>query len=83
MEALLWTVRRGVKSVCSFYFVLLSLKVAYTVQTIKQRFVQLREYIEERATAVAVYIIESGATVRQTAKKFGVSKSTVHMVVTI
>lgn len=33
---------------------------------------------EERAVAVAEYIIESGATVRKTAKKFGVSKSTVH-----
>ena len=28
------------------------------------------------------YIVESGATVRQTAKKFGVSKSTVHKDVT-
>ena len=29
------------------------------------------------------YIIENNATVRQTAKQFGVSKSTVHVVVTI
>lgn len=28
--------------------------------------------------AIAAYIIEEGATVRQAAKKFGVSKSTVH-----
>lgn len=34
--------------------------------------------IEERAAALAQYIIENGATVRSAAKKFGVSKSTVH-----
>ena len=42
----------------------------------------MKEYIEERAIQIANYIIESNATVRQTAKTFGVSKSTVHMVVT-
>ena len=34
--------------------------------------------IEERACALAAYIIENRATVRAAAKKFGVSKSTVH-----
>ena len=34
--------------------------------------------IEERATRLAHYIIETKDTVRSTAKKFGVSKSTVH-----
>ena len=38
----------------------------------------MKEYIEERATEIAYYIIETGATVRQTARKFKVSKSTVH-----
>ena len=33
---------------------------------------------EERTILAAEYIIESGATVRSAAKKFGVSKSTVH-----
>ena len=42
----------------------------------------MREYIEERAVEIANYIIENNATVRQTAKEFGISKSTVHMVVT-
>lgn len=42
----------------------------------------MKEYIEERAIEIANYIIEEKATVRQTAKKFEVSKSTVHMVVT-
>lgn len=42
----------------------------------------MKEYIEERATQVAIYIIESNATVRQTAKRFGISKSTVHKDVT-
>lgn len=34
--------------------------------------------IEERACALAVYMIETGATVRAAAKHFGISKSTVH-----
>ena len=34
--------------------------------------------IEERAESLAAYIIENRATVRAAAKKFGVSKSTVH-----
>lgn len=34
--------------------------------------------IEERACALAAYIIENRATVRAAAKKFGISKSTVH-----
>ena len=38
----------------------------------------MKEYIEERALKIACYIIENNATVRQTAGKFGVSKSTVH-----
>ncbi|MGN0395688.1 MAG: sporulation transcriptional regulator SpoIIID [Coprococcus sp.] len=42
----------------------------------------MREYIEERAEEIGTYIVESGATVRQTAKKFGVSKSTVHKDIT-
>lgn len=43
----------------------------------------MKDYIEERAVHIANYIIENNATVRQTAKAFGISKSTVHMVVTI
>ena len=43
----------------------------------------LKDYIEERAVHIANYIIENNATVRQTAKAFGISKSTVHVVVTI
>ena len=38
----------------------------------------MKDYIEERAINIANYIIESNATVRQTAREFGVSKSTVH-----
>ena len=34
--------------------------------------------IEERACRLACYIIENRATVRGAAKKFGISKSTVH-----
>ena len=42
----------------------------------------MKENIEERAVDFAYYIIENYATVRQTAKEFGISKSTVHMDVT-
>lgn len=42
----------------------------------------LKEYIEERAMDIASYIIKYNATVRQTAKEFGISKSTVHKDVT-
>ena len=42
----------------------------------------MKDYIEERAVEIAHYIIETKATVRQTAKKFGISKSTVHKDVT-
>ena len=38
----------------------------------------LRTNIEERAVSLARYIVENRATVRAAAKKFGVSKSTVH-----
>ena len=34
--------------------------------------------MEQRACALAVYMIENGATVRAAAGKFGLSKSTVH-----
>lgn len=34
--------------------------------------------MEKRACDLAVYIIENNATIRAAAKKFGVSKSTVH-----
>lgn len=42
----------------------------------------VRSYIEERAIIVAKYILEKNTTVRQTAKTFGVSKSTIHKDVT-
>ncbi len=39
---------------------------------------RVKERIEERAVTLAQYIIESGATVRAAAARFGLSKSTVH-----
>ena len=42
----------------------------------------LKEYIEKRCMEIAEYIIRHDATVRQTAKAFGVSKSTVHKDIT-
>jgi len=38
----------------------------------------VRQSLEERACDLAVYIIENKTTVRAAAKRFGVSKSTVH-----
>lgn len=43
----------------------------------------MKSYMEERAIMAARYIVENNATVRQTAKAMGISKSTVHAVVTI
>ena len=42
----------------------------------------MKGIVEERAVELGQYIIESKATVRSAAKKFGVSKSTVHTEVT-
>ena len=38
----------------------------------------MKSYIEERAVEIANYIIQNNATVRQAAKTYGISKSTVH-----
>lgn len=38
----------------------------------------MKGYIEERAIDLANFIIEKKTTVRSAAKKFGISKSTVH-----
>ena len=42
----------------------------------------MKDYIKERDVAIANYIVDYNATVRQTAKRFGISKSTVHKDVT-
>lgn len=42
----------------------------------------MKSHIEERSIVVAKYILERNTTVRQTAKTFGVSKSTIHKDVT-
>ncbi len=38
----------------------------------------MKPYIEKRAVEIGTYIVEKSATVRQAARNFGVSKSTVH-----
>lgn len=38
----------------------------------------MQESMEQRACRLAVYMIENRATVRAAARKFGISKSTVH-----
>ena len=42
----------------------------------------MKDHIEERAVAVANFIVSSNSTVRETAKRFGISKSTVHKDIT-
>lgn len=42
----------------------------------------MKTYIEKRAVEIANFIIKSNSTVRETAKKFGISKSTVHKDIT-
>lgn len=42
----------------------------------------MKDYIEERAVELGNYIVEKKATVRQTARQFGISKSTVHKDIT-
>lgn len=56
---------------------LISVNQAYTVQRFMGVFI-LKDYIERRAIEVGEYIIKTKATVREAAKKFGISKSTVH-----
>ena len=43
----------------------------------------MEDYVKERVIEVANYIIESKATIRETAKVFNVSKTTIHNDVTI
>lgn len=38
----------------------------------------MADIIDQRACDLAVYIIETGATIRSAAERFGISKSTVH-----
>ena len=40
--------------------------------------VSIKENLDERAEELALYLIENRTTVRAAAKKYGVSKSTVH-----
>ena len=43
----------------------------------------MADTFDERACDLAVYIIETGATVRNAAQHFGISKSTVHKDVSV
>ena len=42
----------------------------------------MKDNLEKRACELAVYMIETNATVRSCAKQFGISKSTVHKALT-
>ena len=43
----------------------------------------MKDYIEERAITLSEYIVDKKTTVRDTAKHFNISKSTVHTVLSI
>ena len=43
----------------------------------------MKTIVEARSIELGEYIVKSGATVRSAAKKFGISKSTVHKDVTV
>ena len=43
----------------------------------------MKEVAQDRAEILGEYILDTGATVRETAKVFKISKSTVHTAVTI
>ena len=43
----------------------------------------MKDYIEERAISLADYIIQNNCTVREAAKYFNISKSTVHKDVSV
>lgn len=60
---------------------LVSLLHIYVMRNLKGDKV-MKDYIYERVLEIANYIYETKATVRQAAKVFGVSKSTVHKDVT-
>ena len=65
--------------ICStgkYYAIMMPLDIYCRYEGMKYR------QIEERAAEVARYIVDNNATVRQAAKAFGISKSTIHMVVT-
>lgn len=38
----------------------------------------MKDYVEERVREVGEYILSTGSTIRKTAKKFGVCKTTIH-----
>lgn len=42
----------------------------------------MKGYIEQRSRIIALYMVESQCTVRQAARKFEISKSTVHKDIT-
>ena len=56
--------------------------ISHKLPTSNKNFVG-KDSIEERAIILAHYIIDSKDTVRGAAKKYGISKSTVHTDVTL
>lgn len=66
----------------AFSVLLIFRSAYYFTKEIYWRRQMVKDYIEERTLDAANYIISKEATVRQAAKIFGVSKSTIHKDVT-
>ena len=59
-------------------FFIFSPNFSYIVPIADFRGIIMKDYIEERVLELAQYILENKTTVRRAAKKYNVSKSTVH-----
>lgn len=59
-----------------------NIKSSYIVPIADFRGIIMKDYIEERVLELAQYILENKTTVRRAAKKYNVSKSTVHKDIT-
>ena len=70
---------KGILFFCSYFFCIFFI---YNNRTDIEGGEVVKSHIEQRAVTIAKYILEKQSTVRQTAKVFGVSKSTVHKDVT-
>lgn len=66
----------------SFYSIDTIPAYKYIERSILKGVFVLKDYIEERTLEIGKYIIKNKSTVREAAKVFGVSKSTVHKDVT-
>ena len=80
VRAIIARSRSGTQCFCRIFILPAHIPLwgAYRWSNISQECCCMKGNMEERARTLAAYIIENRATVRAAAKKYGVSKSTVH-----